>query len=511
MKYDVVIFTDNAVRFGHVKPLGAYRVASELRTHGYTVKVVDFTCRIILNTKLFKTLLDSLIGDNTLFVGWSGSYFGDYAEFIKEKYTDGVRVVHDHTDPHPTNIKNFNIWLKYTKKQWPQIKHVYGGFYSYKHEELSNEFDYVVVGYADTMVVDLADHLSKKTPIRFSRSFDKKFKILDYDKYSQSYDFPNGLTRFEHSDHMFPGEVVPLETSRGCMFKCKFCAFPLLGRKRTDPGYHRSEDCMTEELRRNWEEFGINKYMFIDHTFNETVGKLEYMLRARDRAKVNLEFTCYLRLDLLEKNPEQIPLLKDLGLKSPFFGIESFNDQSTASIGKGIKSERVKELLHELQDYFGPDYSNAISLIIGLPFETPETFAKGMEWVLDPSSPISACGVASLNLAETIYPSEFALHYGDYGYRKISNDTWENDTWNQNICRTLAEDYRQKLYDSGKVKLGSFEIFGMMTYGYEFADLKDISTKDLPWRQFSTDLENYYIRYITELLKFEKIAYTDGL
>ena len=43
MTYDVIMFTDVAAQYGHIKPLGAYRLASELRAHGYSVKVIDYS------------------------------------------------------------------------------------------------------------------------------------------------------------------------------------------------------------------------------------------------------------------------------------------------------------------------------------------------------------------------------------------------------------------------------------------------------------------------------------
>lgn len=509
MKYDVILFTDNAARFGHTRPMGAYRVATELRNHGYTVKVVDFTCKIMLNHSLFTSILEGLIGPNTLFVGFSSSYYGDYSKFDDDEleranatYSACLPLFHL-----PVPEAQFNIWLKLMKRNWPHVKIVYGGNYAYAYNTLPNDLDFVIPGYADTTIIELTNHIKHGTPIKHQPLTGKKFKVIDHDKLALSYDFANGGTFYHSSDHIVPGEILSLETSRGCMFQCKFCGFPLLGRKRTDPAYHRLEKHMTEELRRNWEEFGVRKYIIIDHTFNETSEKLESMIRAKEAAKVDFEFTCFARLDLIHKNPEQISLLKELGIKSAFFGVESFHEPSAKSIGKGMKSDEVKEMLYLLKDSI-KDYTNTISLIAGLPYETPDTLAASMEWVLDPNSPVDCFGLQQLGLKSSTFPSDFSRNYRDYGYTMDESGFWTNDIWDQGICKEISREYQIKAYNSGKLKMSNFEVFGLMTYGYEFNELSNIPAKDVDWKKFKNHLVDRYNTYINTMLDAEDIKYT---
>ena len=69
--------------------------------------------------------------------------------------------------------------------------------------------------------------------------------------------------------------------------------------------------------------------------------KLQQIYQAIKTSGVDLRFSAFVRLDLLERFPEQIPLLKKMGLRSVFFGLESLNDESLKVIGKGIKSEKI--------------------------------------------------------------------------------------------------------------------------------------------------------------------------
>lgn len=511
MTYDIIIFTDNASRYSHIKSLGAYRLASELRDNGYSVKIVDFICKIITNKLLFETLLKGLIGPNTLFVGWSSNFFGDYPTDDRSDHADGNRVSKNHYN-YPTDAGAFSYWVKYIKKLNSSVKIVYGGAKAHENADLVDDIDYVVVGLADASVVDLANHLRHNTSLKWKPSFNHKWKIIDYDKLGASFNFASSLTKLTEADHIFENEVLTLETSRGCMFKCKFCGYPLLGRKKSNPAYHRTQECLTEELLYNWDKFKTTRYIIVDDTFNETASKLETLLKARDAAKIDLELTAYLRIDLIHRFPEQMKLLKDLGVKAGFFGVESFNDKSASLIGKGLPSAAVKDMLYQVKDNFGPEFCSQIGIICGLPLETPETFANGMDWMLAKDSPVDSYRINPLYIGPSIYPSEFSLEYEKYGYTRTNDGRdWVNDIWNSTIVANITDEYHRIGHYSGKQKLGNFELFAFLNYGYELSDLKDIPNKDLDWKKFRHQLIDYYSKYITTLLDYENISYNGKL
>ena len=79
MEFDVVIFTDNKTenfpepfRF---RPFGAWRVADELRKHGYHVMVIDFFADIVKQGKITE-VIKKYVSKNTKLVGYSSTLMG---------------------------------------------------------------------------------------------------------------------------------------------------------------------------------------------------------------------------------------------------------------------------------------------------------------------------------------------------------------------------------------------------------------------------------------------------
>ena len=178
---------------------------------------------------------------------------------------------------------------------------------------------------------------------------------------------------------LIKNNFLPIEISRGCIFRCRFCAFPLLGKKKND--YIRHVDNLADELRRNYELFGVNNYWFNDDTFNDNVVKLEYVAEAIAKSGVKITYTAFLRADLIERFPETIPMLADTGLVAATFGLESLHTEAKKAIGKGLDNERQFEAIRQLKKY-KPIYTYT-GMICGLPGEPISSVYKSQQILLD--------------------------------------------------------------------------------------------------------------------------------
>ena len=459
--YDVVLFTDMNSSFWHAKPMGAYRVASELRKHGYTATVIDFFGEWLADPKLFNQLLNLVVSEKTLFLGFSSVFFTDAQSQTPEItcYEDIKQYV---SAPWPLHVNRMELYFSLIRKKFPTVKLVYGGVHEGHSvdKRVADYVDFVIKGLADTTIIELANHLSRQTPLKYMPS-DSRAKLISHDTKALSFDFPNCVVDYQPEDHIVPGEVLPLETSRGCLFKCSFCDFPLIGRKKGDPDYHKTVDVMAHEFRRNSEKYQVNKYFFVDDTFNETTAKLEEILRARDISGVDIKFECYLRADLLARFPEQILLLKELGMESTILGIESLYLPSARAIGKSTHPEKIKEVMYQLKE----DDSIRIfaSFIVGLPEDNPDTLSTWTDWVLDKNCPADGFRFFPLQITGM---SEIAQNPESFGYTVGPNHTWSNKHWNSKQAGVYASKIMKQAWDTDRLKLAGFDFLGIQNFNF---------------------------------------------
>lgn len=514
MTYDVILFTDSIVGTWRMRSHGAYRLASELRSNGYSVKVIDWACTIFDDYQLCNKLFRALIGENTLFAGFSSGHF--HRRHIKTKHFDHYDDFFDDQGfedyPYPTDLKRFEILVSQMKRYNPNLKTVYGGGYTHESIKLSPVIDYVVYGLADTTIVEIASHLKNGTPLKWVPGAHPKQKFIKHDQLGLSFDFPNSHTRYAPEDHVRQGEVMCLETSRGCMFKCKFCTFVLLGRKTTDPKYHKEFDVLVQELKYNWENYKINKYWIIDDTFNESTEKIEMVRDAIKASGVpDFGFFAYIRLDLLRKYPEQIALLRDMGLEAVYMGIESLYDPTLKLIGKPLKSAEVKKVLTDVKAQWAGHVNMHGAFIIGLPHETPEIVEDWMSWLYEPDCPLDSWGTHVLNISPA-WPSVFGNNAEKLGYKLLPNPdapwgnvNWDNGHWTRAECLKLSKRIEEAKHYSRQSRTNSWEMMGLQNSGYTFEELYRTPRFDFDRIKQTNILQAQFESYINELCAYEGI------
>jgi hypothetical protein len=487
MTYNAIIFTDTR-QVLKVRALGAYVIADTLRTNGYTALVIDHFIHI--DIKIILNLISKFVGKETFFVGYSSSLFQsskDPVEFLGRP---------------PLELEAINKLIKLIN---PNTQIIFGGAYSkllckvnLKHRK-NFGIDYAMHGYSEGMIVDFIKNCETNQPQRISNKYND-LKEIDYDLKGDSFNYRDSRHSWHATDFIEDEEALPIEISRGCIFKCKFCAYPLLGKRKDDNSYIKHEETLLTEFLENYEKYKTLNYMIVDDTFNERIDKIEMMVRVRDRSKLNLSFTGYNRLDLIHRKPEQLQLLKDMNFVGHLFGIESLNHQSAKIIGKGMQPEHVHETLYKIKELFNGNVSLTGSFIIGLPYETQETFQKWFDEISSPDYPLDRINIRVLALAENTHSkSEFLSNPERYGYDISSPNNWKNSSWDRNTCDTIAEACNTKLIDSGKNKMGSMISVAASSFGFDFHTIAKTSEKDFNPDKFQKLLNVKRETYINKL------------
>jgi lipoate synthase len=449
-----LIFADNKYqqhRMGILRAPGAHRIATHLRNHGLDTEVVDFYLDWTLDE--LKLVIDTYLSKPTLFVGFSCS------------------LMFDGTD----NFKNIRDYIRATN---PDVKIVIGGYGT--TQKGFDGADFYLEGYSEYAILALVEHLKDNTqPIKY-----------DLDEYNNKVIYTkelypvNKLTsldiKYIPSDFIKHNEVLSLETARGCIFKCKFCSFQLLGKSKLD--YLRDADEIRNEIVNNYTNYGTTHYIVTEDTFNDTDQKVDMLYNIAMSLPFKLKFMGYVRADLLAAKPHNIDKMVEMGFTSMHFGIETFNDHAGQIIGKGMPSAKLKETLVNLKKKYPEVYING-TFIVGLPGETEQDIQDTANWILD-SKTIDFWTFNPLMIPKKnklIYSSEFTDNYLMYGYSKMTQEEI-----------SIAEvNHPQLLYGSKIIpymilwKNKLFDYFSAATLSHELNQQANMHKKVDAWTTFA--------------------------
>jgi hypothetical protein len=445
--------TDPLIHF--TRTIGPYQLKHWLSHFGIGSQVIDF-CQIFTAQEIVN-LIEHFKGPETFAIGisttfWSGS--------------NGM----------PENIHDTILMIR---EKFPELKIIGGG--ARLPPKISHHlFDHMMSGESeDKLVAWYQEMLGKKGMSLFNKKFD----------------ITNLSHRFDDRDAIMHGEVLPIELGRGCVFKCKFCAHRNLGKPKHT--YQRQHRYLVEEMAYNLENFGTTYYNFLDDTVNEDVDKIRNLSTLSKDLGQQINWTGYLRADLIWAKKETAALLQESGMRTCFFGIETFNPTAASAIDKGWAPKHGKKFLPELyHNIWGGKINMHISLIVGLPGEGVESLNDTLLWALD--NPIGWHWFNSLTLytekkdSETM--SEFTKNYDKYGYRNVSdNGHWENDFMTSEKAMEIAQHFNSIAIKSVN-RMSSWSSFSAVNLGY---NIEDVMTWDM-----SKFIENVEVAHSTFKQKY---------
>ena len=240
-----------------------------------------------------------------------------------------------------------------------------GAYLNAYGKEILNRFrfiDYIAVSEIEPVFENLLGSFSslKKVPniIYFNK---EKNKIVETKKEVTDLDnllFPDFDLFF--LDGLPRPEILPFRISRGCKYRCFFCACLTDEKLR----FYRNIDIAVSRLINYKSRYNVKNFYFDDDALNFNNNYLESFLDKLIKARIKIKWSAYfipkdLSFNLLEK-------IKKSGCIHIRWGIESVNPYISRIISKNISIPNAEKILRDSSNL---GISNQTSFIVGFPYE----------------------------------------------------------------------------------------------------------------------------------------------
>lgn len=390
------------------RTIGAYKVAYHCRLQGFKVQVIEFVEQLTYQDYI--DIIDKFVGPKTLAVGTSATFL--HLPLSKNKTLNIMGEFSFRSAkwiPTETQEQEDEI-TQYIKNINPDCKIIVGGAMVNKKSLEDSNIDIVSSGYGEVNVPDILMSLKKKQEIK--KHFEDIWSMHEIQTSSMTW---------TKEDLLVPGEIIPLEIARGCIFKCSFCNFRMIGKEKGS--YVRASELIKDEFIRNYEKFGINRYWITDDTFNDDNDRLEELRNIVQSLPFKIELIAFIRFDLVVlKNQAQ--LLKDCGFKMGHAGFETTNPESAKDIGKGMSPKKQLDYLTELKKDLWKDIYLHSGFMMGLPSDTKKSIKEMLNFLRSNKNPLDSYYVYPLNISlpdphASAPPSNFAENPEQHGYEWV--------------------------------------------------------------------------------------------
>lgn len=469
----------------HSRSPGSYKIAYHCRQLGWEMEVIDFIT-YWNPPKLLAYIINVIEENNTSWLGISYNWLFSY--------TDKLQQLTHHL-----------------KLRYPNLKIIAGGQGPFNDDLHA---DWYIFGYGEDALTKVLEYEygNGDQPICVPKFSGKYINAVKNYPANTS---KNYRIEYAENDFLDKNDVVSIELSRGCKFKCSYCNYPFIGIK---PDSSRSEEDIYRELNDNYQKWGITQYIIADDTYNDRIEKMQKLANAVSRLDFDPNFSCFVRADLLAVNPDMKKLLTDARVWGHYYGVETFNRTAGKAIGKGMDPERVKDALLEVKDYMLSNisaYRGSIGLIAGLPGEDFKSLEDTDAWINKYWKDQSRLWWPLQITNDQDSLSAFGQNLEKYGYRKIGEGgfsgmehknsrnqiMWENDITNVHEVTQWCGPRMMKEDPIDGFAVAAYTPFFGIEETLRIKNKPDVRFEYSPYKEKSTNKIRNYINSKTERYK----------
>ena len=330
-------------------PMGLLYIGAVLEKDGYDVSIIDANAENLSISQV----VDRIVEKKATFVGISANYS-------------------------PLNNLAQELSMK-IKKANPNIIIGIGG----NHATASDEFmlkncngniDFILRGQGEKVFPSLLDALNHNIDLNLVKgiSYIKENQIIlnqDAEHIENLDELP--LPAY-HLIKMNLYDRYNLVSSRGCPFKCNYCASSVICKKV----FYRSPENIVSEIEFLVNTYGKKFFWFSDDTFTSNINHTNKLLDIMIEKKLNIEWSCLTRVN--KTNIEILEKMKRAGCKYVSYGVESGDIEMIEKMNKKITLKEVKDAL-EITKKAGLDMYTFF--LIGYPGETMSSVIKSFDLI----------------------------------------------------------------------------------------------------------------------------------
>lgn len=361
------------------KPLGLLLLAGFLRAHGYRLSLVD--CLDIHDPRLkeatgVKPATRRSFGTGKFYrtkipkppalQQFSRSYyrFGITPEIFEERLLaepkpDAVLVTSTMTYWYPGVQESILL----VKEHFPEVPFVLGGIYASlcpEHATSNSGADYVLPGPGEARILQLLEKLT-------GHSTEKPSHRVAF----------NGLP-WPAFDLLPQLEYICTLTSRGCPFRCPYCASDLLY-----PQFVRRNPIqVVDELEYWYERYSVVNVAFYDDALLVDAGKhLLVLLAEVRRRKLPIQFHTPNGVHVSGLNGEVCEALFHSGFRTVRLGLETGDEERQQQLGAKVKPGAFSSAMTNLTRAGFQSDQIGVYLLCGLPGQDPAEVAESIRIV----------------------------------------------------------------------------------------------------------------------------------
>ncbi len=346
--------TDFAAYNLWIKPLGLLYITSFLRNKGFQVTLIDcldFTIKIkrygdgkFIKTKIEKPLPLKSIPRNY-------SQYGIPEEILLKRLSlleepDLICVTSWMTYWYPGVFKIIEITRKFFKK----VPIILGGIYAnlcYDHAKKHSGVDIVFNGRGELEILKLVSELT-----HFELKIENSGLEIGDLPYPPAFDLYPQLN------------FVCITTSRGCPFRCTYCASPFLSK-----GFSRRDPVKVVEEIEYWtSQYHINNIAFYDDALLVEPSKhFTPIMKEVIKKGIHCNFHTPNAIHIKEIDEGVAELLFHGGFKTIRLGLETSNETKQIETGGKVDNQAFREAIKQLKraGYSGKEIG--VYIMVGLP------------------------------------------------------------------------------------------------------------------------------------------------